>query len=877
MIKKLAERFFQWYCHPDYYEDIQGDLDELYQRKLTNRKQSTANWYFAAQVLLLFRPSIIRPFRLASLQNNLDMFINYLKIGYRNLRKNPSYTTIHIFGLALGLTAFLFINQYTSFEKSYDQFHPLSDQLYRLSTDELSNGKVAVTDAMTFAPAAHTLTAEVPEVLSGTTIHKPGRLILKKGNTPLEENNIVAADSNFLNLFNYPIIYGDLKTMLIEPHSIVLTKSLAKKYFSEENPVGQYIEVLGGFNRPFKVTGVIEDIPDNTHCWFDILVSLRSFAGRIQNDQWSGYNYYGYVRLAPETDLDALYPKLQVISDKYRPTYARTKFRLMPVKDIHLESDFTYEPQIHGSKKAVGFLGIISIFILLIAWVNYVNLSTARAIERAKEVGIRKVVGAARSHLLKQFLTEALIINFFGAIMALVIAQALFPYFNELVGKNVVMDLWQNPDFLIKLGLFFAFGTLITGFYPAMVLSSFKPIGVLKGSFTRSKHGTNLRKGLVVVQFAASLILVASTIIVYQQIQYMTANTLGINTQEVIGFENPEYTGQGWDKFVSNYKAFSEEINKIPGVKNIAGIDNLPGGNSTDINSSSSGFRIGGKQERVEATIYMTYINDNYVETVDLELLAGRNFNAEMAGDSNTILVNETFMKMNNYTDPSSIVNEKVIIGSNPNKAPNYIVGVVKDYNRSSLKSAVEPTIFFPRKRPTCSVVKLTSNDANNTIVAIQDTWNQFYPQTPFIYSFLDKRFEKLYVEDLRFGSIFLNFALLAILVATIGLFGLSSYLALQRTKEVGVRKVLGASVNQIVLLFFKDFFVLIIVSVFISLPITYLGMNGWLNSYAYRIDFPWLLLLVAILGMLLVAFVTVSIKTWRLASLNPSKTIRYE
>lgn len=876
MIKRYSERFFKWYCHPDYYEDIKGDLNELFHRELKTSTLQNAEWLFAKEVLLLFRPTIIRPIHF--IPNNLpDMIRNYFKISFRNLKKHPAYTLIHILGLALGLTAFLFINQYTKFEKSYDSFHYSPEQLYRLTTDDVLDGKIQVRDAMSFAPSGKVLAEELPEIVDYTTTYKTWRMSFRKDGQPVEERDVIAVDSNFLNLFGYNVLRGEKETMLNEPNSIVLTESQAEKYFGNANPIGQNIEVLGTFNRPFKVTGLIEDTPENTHYKFNMLVSLKSFQEQIDNDQWNGFNYYTYLLLDKNAQIEQIRSKLPELSKKYIGEESRLIFNLQAVKDIHLHSDFTYEPEIHGSTQAVNFLSIISIFILLIAWVNYINLSTARAVERAKEVGLRKVVGAQKRQLIGQFLFESLLINFFGAIVALSMAQVLLPYFNGLVSKTILTEVWNNSGFLAQLGFFFLLGTIVTGFYPAIILSSFRPIGVLKGSFGRSKQGALMRKSLVVVQFSASLILIAATVIIYQQIKYMTGKDMGIDTEQVIGFENPRRGGMEREQFVTRYKSFSGELLKLNLVSQVAGISNIPGGGSADISSTSSGVKIVGMTDRVESTTYRTSMNDLLQPTLNSKIIAGRNFNHQLASDTTAVIVNQSLLNLLNINDPESVINEYLQFGRNPENRKYLVVGVIEDYNRSSLKNNIEPTIFSHNEAPSSTVVKLTGDNPLEGIEQIQSVWNDFFPEEPLNYTFVDQRFEKLYLEDKKFGFIFLNFSILAILVASMGLFGLSSYLALQRTKEVGIRKVLGASVSNIVLLFFKDFLKLIIIAVVLGLPLIYMSMNDWLNGYAYRIHFPWWVLSVAIVFIILFAFLTVSFQTWKLALLNPVKTIRHE
>lgn len=805
------------------------------------------------------------------------MFTNYLKIAFRNLRKQPLYTLIFISGLAIGLAAYLSLNQYTAFEKSYDTFHEDSEDLYRLTTDQYVNGEIQTRDAMSYAPAGPAMREELPEVINYSTSYKTEWMVFRKQNEPIEELNVIAADSNFLTLFNHQIIAGDRTKMLSEPMSIVLTQSQARKYFGEEDPLGQTIEDLDRFREMFTVTGIIADVPGNTHYHFDILVSLASFQENVEDDAWDAYNYYTFLKLDKNADPAAVARKLPALSKKYMGEADQLFFNLQPVRDIHLHSDFTFEPQEHGSARAVWFLDIISIFILLIAWVNYINLSTAKAVERAKEVGLRKVVGANKKHLIAQFFTESFLINLAGAGLALLVAIIVAPYFNEIVGKEVLDNIIFQGDFLLKLGGFFLLGTLITGFYPAIVLSSFMPITALRGNYGRAKKGAFLRKFLVVVQFSASLLLIASTIIIYKQVTFMTSRELGMNTKQVLGLEKPAFGDISREAYISRIDAFEQRILARAGINAVGGIQNMPGGSSFDINSMSGGIRIAGSDDIQHSTVYLTGADDNYFDVLNANILSGRNFDRELAADTMAFIVNAAFLKLMNVTDTNSLVGSFVQFGREADATRYPVVGVVNDFNRSTLKDEVEPTIFYHNPTTPRWVIKLSEDHITDNVAFIQRTYQEMFPDTPFSYSFLDERFEAIYAGDKRFGNMFLYFSLLAIFVASMGLFGLSSYMALQRTKEVGIRKVLGASVGSIIILFFRDFLVLIIIAVLVGVPLTYLGMNGWLAGYAHRISFPWWVLSLAILSIIGLAFFTVSYQSWRLALLNPTETIRQE
>ncbi|MEM6317934.1 MAG: ABC transporter permease [Bacteroidota bacterium] len=875
MIKRYAHRFFRWFCHPDYFEDIEGDLEELYRAFEAQHTPRKAEWNYLKEVLLLFRPTIIRPISFDKFQNLVDMFSSYLKIGFRMIAKHRLYSFIHILGLALGLAAFLLINQYTKFEKSYDRFHEQADNIYRLTTDQVINGQMGVRDAMTFAPAGAVLQAELPEVIGTTTTFKRRRMVFQKNGQPVEEKGVIAVDSNFLNIFSYELIAGDKSSLFGEPYTMVLTEKQARKYFGDQSPIGQTIHVLGNFNRPFKVTGVLANTPANTHYRFDVLISLKSYTQRVQRDAWNGYNYYSYLKLSSSADVEKIKPLLPSLTKKYLGEDNKLVFNLQPVPSVHLHSNLTFEPQPHGSAEAVIFLDIISIFILIIAWINYINLSTARATERAKEVGLRKVVGAKKGQLIGQFFIESLFINLLGAIVAVGIAQLALPYFNSIVGQKVLTTIWKNSDVLQQLAIFCGLGTIITGIYPAFVIAGFRPIRVLKGNFQKTRHGLLLRKGLVVFQFTASLGLIAATLIVYQQIKYMTNRDLGIDTEQVIGFNNAFVPNLSSEAYESQYRAFCETLRNQTGISQVASISSLPGGGSSEIGSSSGGFQIVGKTDLVEFVVYQNRMDDKLVDALDIKLVAGRDFDRELAEENRSIIVNESLLKQIGIANPEDVLNQYFQFGTNPENTKYKIVGVIQDYNRSTLKSSIEPTMFYHRNVNTNTLVRLNGEDMQESIQRIQATWQQFYPNSPFSYAFLDDRFARLYQEDRKFGFIFGNFAGLAIFVAILGLFGLAAFLSLQRTKEVGVRKVLGASTTNIIFLFFKDFVSLLLVAILISVPLVYWSMSNWLNGYAYRIDFPWWVLGVSLSIVTILSFLTVSWQTQKVATLNPVETIR--
>ncbi len=876
MIRKVADRLFKWYCNPEYYPDIQGDLEELYSDHLEQNK-NLAGLKYLADVILLFRPALIRPLFKNSIINSA-MFRNYLKISIRNLQRHKVYTAINVIGLAIGLAGFLLINEYVNFEKSYDSFHHDADQIHRIGNLSMSNGAIEVKDAMASYLAGKVLQDEIPEITNHTVTRKLDRMILRNAGSTYIEKGGVSADARFFDFFNYKVLQGDVDHFFDDPHAVVLTQSKAKSYFGDANPVGQTIEMLTPNKVTLKVTGLLEDIPANTHYPFDFLVSDGIMKEREDYENWNYNNYYVYVKVQEGSDMAALNEKLHQASLKQFGDDTSEFFDAYPMQDIYLKSDYSYEPHIMGSQKAVTFLTVISIFILVIAWVNYVNLSTARAVDRAKEVGLRKVVGAFKRQLIGQFLFESFFINALGAIVALFLAQLALPYFNILVGKELVGDVWNYWPFLRSLLIFTVAGTIISGVYPSLILSSFQPVTVLKGKFRNSKQGVYLRKGLVVLQFTASLVLIASTFTVYRQVQFMKGTDKGINIDYVVSLTVPRpSTPEERKTYQSKIKSFKEELRTNPDVLFVGGTSNLPGGGHDDINATTDKLKVIGKSDFLEGTTYMQWNDDHFMHAVGMQLVAGRNFDREMASDSAAMIPNQSFLRRHGISDDKEAIGLQVRWGEHEKARKYNIVGVVKDWNRTSLKTKVEPTVYMPWMNPRSLAIKLNPENYKQAIKFIDTKWSEFYPNVPLTYSFLDERFDALYREDEKFGNVFAVFSTFAILVAMLGLFGLASFLSIQRTKEVGIRKVLGAEISQIVVIFFKDFIWLLGIAAIIGIPLIYFSMDQWLNNYAYRIDFPWALAALSLFIVVAFALGTVGYQIYKVAVISPSRTLKYE
>ena len=880
MIKRIADRFFRWFCHADFYADISGDLEELYHWHCEEHSVAYANRKYFADILLLLRPTLFKRNSLNSIIN-MGMLNNYVKISTRTLKQHKVYAGINIVGLAVGLVGFLLINEYVKFERGYDTFHKKADEIYRISSVEIIDGAVDSKDAMAPYALGQKVASDLPEVQTHTVTKIIDEdLVMRYGDKVFKELHVASADSNFLDVFPYKVLRGEKETFFDHPHAVVLTESHARKYFGAEDPMGQSIQVVSPFNYSLKVTGVIEDVPPDTHYRFDILLSDKTLAEDNDYNQWNWFNYYVYVRLVPGTDLEAAEEKLSKIAVEQYGEDTDNAWEIHPIRWIHLNSDFTFEPQQIGNKRSVDFLAVISIFILVIAWVNYVNLSTARAVDRAKEVGLRKVIGAFRGQLMGQFLLESFMINLLSGIVAIGLAELLLSGFNNLVGVNVLGHIWNHGPFLRNLAIFVGLGTILAGFYPALVLSGFRPLQVLKGKYRNSKGGVSLRKGLVVIQFAASLGMIAATFIVYDQVQYMRGLDLGIDKDHVIIFSRPNAnaeTREEWEAFIKNFESFKEELRAFSAIETVGGTSNMPGGGASDINSTGNEVTILGVTEPVAGTTYIQWNDDHFLDALDLEIIAGRDFDLTRKADSAAIVANESFLVKMGVADPKEVIGKKMKIGGGEDADRFTIIGIVKDYSRTTLKNKIEPTLYLTEPNLSKVAVEVQPGRQIDALEFIEATWKNYYQDIPFMYGFLDERFAALYEQDQRFGDVFAVFAAFTILVSMLGLFGLASFMSLQRTKEVGIRKVLGASVTSIVGLFYKEFLILLGVSAAIGIPAIYFAMNSWLDNYAFRISFPWLAAVTALALVVVFALTTVGYQTLKVAAVNPSQSIRNE
>nr|WKN40119.1 ABC transporter permease [Tunicatimonas sp. TK19036] len=807
------------------------------------------------------------------------MLKNHLTIALRNLLKHKVFSLINILGLAIGMAACLLILQYVSYELSYDDFHANKENIYRLKQNRYNKGVLTTEWAAGCAAIGQAMKEAFPEVEEYARFRSFSGVVINRnaagGPIRFKEEKMYMVSASFLPMFSYDLIQGDEATALEKPYTVVLSQSAAKRYFGEEDPIGKRISVND--DNDFEITGVFEDIPAHSHLQFDFLFSFATFVEWVGEEvetawQWDGF--YNYIALVPGTDPALLEEKIPTLieekaGEELREYDADMSFILQPLTDIHLYSDYMMEAEVNGNGDAVYALLVIALFIIVIAWVNYINLATARSVDRAREVGVRKVMGSLRRQLIRQFLTESVLLNALAVVLALVLVLVSYRYFSVLTGKELTLSLFTTASFWGVVVAIFLIGAFLSGLYPAFVLSAFQPVRVLKGKMSASKSGVLLRKVLVVVQFTASVFLIAGTLVVYRQITFMQDQDLGVDIDQTLVVEAPEVVDDS--VYADRVQTFKTGLLRNSSIKSVTASTAVPG--------NKPGWNAGGirliHQDDSESNQYRVIgVDYEYVPTFELDIVAGRNFSEDYGTDESAVLFNESAVKLLGFDTPEEVLSEEIFFWGDT----FHIVGVLKDYHQESLQSTIDPLIFrlIPASRSFFSM-KVETAGLSGTIANAQEVYQNIFPGNPFAYFFLDDHFNQQYQADQRFGKTFGFFAALAILVACLGLFGLSSFMATQRTKEIGIRKVLGSSVASIVALLSKDFIQLVIIASLIALPIAYGVMHYWLEGYAFRINIAWWLLVAPIIAVLLIALFTISFQTVRAALADPAKSLRYE
>jgi putative ABC transport system permease protein len=814
----------------------------------------------------------------------MGMLRNYFKVAWRNLVKNRGYTLLNITGLAIGLTSFLLIALYVIDELSYDQFHEKGDRIYRINSD-IRFGGSDLHLAVTSDPMGATLKRDYPQVEQFCRIYaSSGSKLIRKGNEFVNEQKVAHADSTFFDMFTFPAIMGDIRHALDEPNTVVVTEAGAKKYFgSVDKAMGAMVETNDKGKSLYKVTAVIRDMPEHAHFRYDFLFSMKN----VDYD-WGTYlshNFQTYILLKPGADPKDFDRIFQEVLIKYVLPEAKTmvkldswedfkkagnkmEYSLMPMTKIHLYSDRFPELAQNGDIRYVWIFSAVAFFILLIACINFMNLSTARSAGRAREVGIRKVLGSEKSALIGQFLTETTLMVVFSLVLAILLAWLLMPWFNQLAGKQLGIGGllgWKVLPFLILLP--FVVGGL-AGSYPAFYLSSFQPIKVLKGKLSAGVKRSNLRSGLVVVQFMTSIFLITATIVVYQQLNYIQSKKLGFNKDQVLILDGTHALG-------SNSRAFLEEVRKMPGVVSGTEAAYWPVENSS--RSDNTYFTSPVMDARNGLDMQSWRVDDQYVPTMGMEIIKGRNFSREFGTDSLAMIINEEAAKAMGMADP---VGKFLYTGDYPDqtKILKYtIIGVVKDFQFENMHKSVGPLNFRYKPEDYGMGFRVSTKDVHGLVGKVESRFKAMAPGMPFMYRFLDDSFDEMYRTEQRMGRLALTFSLLAILIACLGLFGLAAYMAEQRTKEIGIRKVLGAGTLTVVNLLSADFLRLVAIASIIAIPFAWWAMHRWLQDFAFRIDLSWWIFPLAAILALAIALATVSFQAIRAALMNPVKSLRTE
>lgn len=814
------------------------------------------------------------------------MITNYLKLASRNLLKRKGYSLLNTGGLAIGIACTILIFQYVAYERSFDSFPRKADQIVRLRLDSYQQGKLSWKSATVYPAFGPTMKKDFPEVEDFCRLHDADMLLSnEERNVKFAENKGYYADPSFLAMFNVQLIKGNPKTALNGPDKLLLSENTAKKYFGNDDPMGKKLVYRDPhFSRTLEVTGVFKEYPSNSHLILHHLVSYSTMGsiGRQFGDtsnatetSWGWYDFYTYLQLRPGVNLKKFETKFPAFCNRYinssewaKANNVVAEIHVLPLRDIHLYSNYNQEAEVNGNGQSVSFLFLVAFLIIAIAWINYINLATARSLERAKEVGVRKVAGAIRRDLVVQFMVESFVLNLVALVVAAIIVFFLTPWFNQLAGRTGSGDLFTSSKYwFVFIGLFVA-GSILSGLYPAFVLSGFKPVSVLKGLFKNTAGGYILRKGLIITQFATSVVLIAGTIIVFQQVNYMRKQSLGVNINQTLVLDG---AGSIPDSVYQNtYLPFKTALLTIPGVENVSSSTSVMG---KEIYWTNSSKRLTA-DAKGSVTLYNIGIDYDFVPSFDLRIKAGRNFSKDFPTDSNGVMLNEAAARLLGFEDVTKATNEKLFSAGDTVT----VIGVVGNYHHQGLQKAIDPMIFrLVRSARDAYSIKIKTGDVQGTIAAVQKTWNKFFPADPFNYYFLDELFDQQYKADQRFGKIFALFAFLAIIIACFGLLGLSAYNVLQRTKEIGIRKVLGASVPNVLFILSKDFILLVLIAFIIAVPVTWWIMYNWLQDFAYRINIQLWVFGVAGILAILIALLTVSFQALKAAIANPVKSLRTE
>ncbi|MEX2233101.1 MAG: ABC transporter permease [Cyclobacteriaceae bacterium] len=860
----------------EYLEEIEGDMEEIFLDNVEQLSLAKARRIYTWEMLKLVRPILLRNLKQTPTFYQYAMYKNYFKIAWRNLIKKKAYSFININGLALGIACCILIFMYVQDELSYDNYHEKGERIYRVihgSTDTKEGASAYPFWVWNNAPIGPALKNDFPEIEKVVQFSGRSDILLSHEDKMYQEDGVFFMDSTVFDVFSWELLQGNPKTALAAPYNIVLTESTARKYFGDEDPLGKSLKGSGSSGRSaegdYTVTGVIAELPSNSHFRFNVLLSMSTFRKTRPEvfDSWGYVDFYTYFLVREQFDEVAFRRKIpDFIKRHIGEPDSKYTIAIEPLKDVYLRTNAERQPGETGSLSNIYVFSIIGFFILVIAMINFMNLSTARSMERGKEVGIRKSIGADRRSLISQFLGESLIIVFLSTLIAITIVFIALPNMVDLTGKELKIQsflTWQTVSLFI--GTMLVIG-LVAGSYPALVLSGFNPVMILKGITRSNAGGANLRRGLVVFQFSLSIALIAGAIIVYFQMNHLLDKDLGFDNERMLVLD------YNYDGVVNGKtEVLKAEMEANPAVISVAFSRSVPG--SYYPHAGTAIQAPDGEMKGMGQPIFQ--VGMDFITHFGLELVAGRTYSREHPSDSSKALViNEATAKQYGYSNPADIVGKKFSQWGREGE----VIGVVKDFNYTSLHRNIEPlTLPFAPYESRYLSLKIKSEDMANTIKAVGEAWSRLVPHRPFLYSFLDDDFNRQYQSDFIFRKLFTIFSCLAIFIASLGLLGLATYTAEQRTKEIGIRKVLGADLRNIVGLLSKDFIKLVLISIVIATPISWYTMNQWLEGFAYRMEIhPWIFILAGCIALSIAVF-TISYQSVKSALINPVSSLRSE
>ncbi len=797
------------------------------------------------------------------------MLKNYLKIALRNIKRQKGFSFINIAGLSIGIAAVILILLYVQYELSFDRFHENVDRIYRVAQEfpDYHQGKNQA--AITPAPLAHAIVEEYPEVISATRFVKSTETLLIYGEKSFLENNFYFTDPQTFEIFSFKLLKGDLKTALDDPYSIIVSEQMAEKYFGDEEPLGKTISYKG--SHDFTVTGILKNIPRNSHLTMDFIASFETYKLLTGTDfsKWYMSSLYTYLLLREDADPLQLESKLPALLEKYwnKEKAAQYRYFIQPLSKIHLHSQLIDDEIATNSDiKLIYLFSSIAFLILIIACINYMNLGTARSAQRSKEVGIRKVVGAQKRQLIKQFLGESTILTFIAFLVSILIVEMVLPTFNSFVERELSFNIAENFQFVLWIILLMLLIGISAGSYPALAISSFKPVSILSGKLGSPSKGKLFRNILVVIQFTISIVLIIGTFVIKNQLDHIRNMDVGYSKEQIVVLNLQD------DEVTKNLKAIKTELQRNSNILTTSSSSNLP---NNIISKGRADWP--GKRDDIDLQICVGIVDYDFIDLYEIKIVEGRNFSKDFPSDENgAFLLNESAVKAIGWDSP---IGKEFILTGHLGGGTGKVIGVMKDFNLHSLHQKIEPLYFYlnPNKYHRYLSIKIKGNNIPETLGYIKNAMRRFSPKYPFEYNFFNEIFDRAYKSEQTIGKMISIFAFVVIFVACLGLFGLAAFTTEQRTKEIGVRKVLGASVSELLVLLSKEFIKWVLLANIIAWPIAWYAMNKWLQNFAYRVNIGiWIFILSASLA-LIIALVTVSYQSIKAAVANPVESLRYE